>query len=273
MSIDTRIYTNNKIAILDLTKRIAIINKINTTIKDKMPCSTIFIPKISTREIQINFEDYGYLVNLNILACKKDYELYSIVIANIMTMTDGIAVFQNEMRIKDVHLFFNNKFIEERLEKDFNKMMVIIKENELIDISGPFRKFYIGKRIYNSIIRQGPYPLKQREYLMSMIRNSQYSNPSNRDSPICEVEGKFKAENQPITSTLYKKNFYDYITYADRFILVTDDGELIDLPYEELHRIAPVSWTRIDEYQYYAQQLDYDQWETFVLKALMIKNY
>lgn len=272
MSIDTRVYTKERLSIVEIGKRIVDIDELDIATKNSQPCATVYRPFVSNREVQISTKDYGYEININVLAAKEDYELYRIVIGHIMTMTGDIVIYENDTRILDVNAFFNDDFIAGRVESDFRTILQLLENGESGSINCPFRKFYLGERIHKEILRQGGDLVRQRNHLHTKIRNSQYYNMSNKDTPLYQIEGQTNENVSPITATIYSRNDFDFITYADRFILIVGDHESIDMPYDQFWGIAPFSWHRIDEHQFFAQKLDDDEWERFVKQARRIKD-
>jgi len=45
-----------------------------------------------------------------------------------------------------VNEFFNDEFIDEQVESDFNSIMLLLEKNEPGNIFCPFRKFYLGPK-------------------------------------------------------------------------------------------------------------------------------
>jgi hypothetical protein len=265
MSKITEIKTNKSISAMDICKRLAEFDGYGIAIKDEVPTAKIYIPGVSIRETEISIEDYGYEVRLTVLACEEDYKLYRDTVKHIVEMTNGKAIYEDEYEIENAVNFFNNDFINERLNDEFEMTVSFIKNNHEICLVCPFRQFYIGKKVLEKLEKHSSEKALQRAYLFEMIRKSQYDYKGEADTPVFVIEKNEEAKNEKVnkTLTIYRHNEYGFISSADYFSLINADEEYVVISYTDLHGIVPKSWYLFDEKQHVATSISKHEWNEF----------
>lgn len=215
----------------------------------------------STRGFDITFED-GYIeVRNTILSNKFDYELTIKIVTEIVSLTDGIIIDEEEEPLTILPIFGTDKINETEI-RDCELIQLLSKEKEEIAIYGPIRKIYFGKRTYELLKNYKGKELKDK--MFDIILNVNYQIPDFGYGNILQVGNS--DDDKKIMKLL--TNEVDYIIDKYDFILLQSTEEQpIMITNEILNSMLPPNWQLVDEFTIVAPITTQDEWNKLLTNA------
>lgn len=215
----------------------------------------------STRGFDITFED-GYIeVRNTILSNKSDYELTNKIVAEILSLTDGIIIDEEEEPLTILPIFGTAKINETEI-RDCELIQLLSKEKEEIAIYGPVRKIYFGKRTYELLKNYKGKELKDK--MFDIILNVNYQIPDFGYGNIMQVGNS--DDDKKIMKLI--TNEVDYIIDKYDFILLqTTEEQPIMITNEILNSILPSNWKLVDEFTIVAPITSPNEWSKLLTNA------
>ncbi len=217
----------------------------------------------STRGFDITIEQ-GYIeVRNTILSNKHDYYLTNKIVAEILSLTEGIVIDEDEKQVSNFPLFDNNKIAEMEIH-DCKTIHVLSKEHEDIAIYGPVRIVHFGKRLHEQFKDLKDEQLK--DQMFDTILNVNYKLPNFEYGNIIQVGN---SEDDKKTMKLLT-NKTDYIIDKYDYILIDTDGEEqppIMITNDILNTMLPSNWELVDEYTVVAPMADETEWNKLLTNA------
>lgn len=215
----------------------------------------------STRGFDITFED-GYIeVRNTILSNESDYVLTNKIVTEILSLTDGIIIDEEEEPLTQFPIF-NTERIREIEIRDCELIQLLSKEKEEIAIYGPIRKIYFGKRTYELLKNNKGKELKDK--MFDIILNVNYQIPDFGYGNIMQVGNS--DDEKKIMKML--TNEVDYIIDKYDFILLqTTEEQPIMITNEILNSMLPPNWQLVDEFTIVAPITTQDEWNKLLTNA------
>jgi hypothetical protein len=254
---------------LDISRLNSFVSKIGNTAFEDRGGGTYYywIKGKSTRGLDLTIEENLIEVRNTVLSNRYDYELTNKIVEQILKLTDGIILDEENEQVEALPLFNNDKITEIELQ-DCEIIKTLSQEHDGIAIYGPTRTVHFGKRLYAQF---NSYSGKQlRDKMFDIILNVNYKLPNFEYGSIMEVGNT--EEEKKIMIVLTNKtdsilDKYDYIifnTNNDRLIMITN---------EILNSILPSNWALVDEFTIVAPIIDEVQWENLIENAKKFDLY
>lgn len=237
---------------------------------------TFYINTISLRCTSIKLKEKGYEVKIPTMATRRDFILFRDTVDVLIKELDAIAFLEDNDKkpINDAKKFFSNTWICNAMTTDYHVQTTFAFDNEETKIDCPIRPFFIGKRILDDLEITENTPIEVgRKKLIEQMRYSQYgvpldliATPISLFTKACENSGK------QYHSTLYLQNGFGVISGADYFTLrpsrICDTNEKFRiLRYDKLLKIAPSTWKRFDNKQFFTRDLSDEEFLDFWNKS------
>ncbi len=223
--------------------------------------SYFWIESKSTRGFDITFED-GYIeVRNTILSNESDYDLTNKVVTEILSLTDGIIIDEEEEPLSKFPIFDTDRISETEI-RDCELIQLLSKEKEKIAIYGPFRKIYFGKRMNKQLKNYKGKKLKDK--MFDIILNVNYQIPDFGYGNIMQVGNS--DDDKKIMKLL--TNEVDYIIDKYDFILLqTTEEQPIMITNEILNSLLPSNWKLVDEFTIVAPITTQSEWNKLLTNA------
>jgi hypothetical protein len=222
-----------------------------------------WINEKSTRGFDISFEQ-GYIeVRNTILSNKHDYYLTNKIVSEILSLTDGVIIDEDEEQVSIFPLFNNDK-IDEMEIHDCKTIQLLSKEHKDIAIYGPIRIVHFGKRLHEQFEELKDEQLKDK--MFDLILNVNYKLPNYEYGNIMQIGDT--DEDRKTLKLLTNKT--DYIIDKYDYILINKDGEEqppIMITNEILNTMLPSNWTLVDEFTIVAPMTDENEWNKLLTTA------
>lgn len=215
----------------------------------------------STRGLDITIEQ-GYIeVRNTVLSNRHDYDLSNKIVAQILTLTDGIILDEDEEQISNLPIFDNYKIAKLEIN-DSETIQVLSKEHEDIAIFGPIRKVHFGKRLYEQF--KGLKGEQLKDKMFELILTVNYRIPNFEYGNIMQVGNS--EEDKKIMKLLTNEtdciiDKYDYI------LLKSSEEQPIIITNEILNSMLPSNWQLVDEFTIVAPITDKGQWNRLLINA------
>lgn len=215
----------------------------------------------STRGLDITLEQ-GYIeVRNTVLSNKYDYYLTNKIVAEILTLADGIILDEDEEKVSNLPIFDNDEIAKLEIH-DCETIKVLSKEHEDIAIYGPIRKVHFGKRLHEQFKELKCEQLKNK--MFEFILTVNYQLPNFEYGNIMQVGN---SEEDKKTMKLLT-NETDYIIDKYDFILLkTSEEQPIMITNEVLSSMLPSNWQLVDEFTIVAPITDERQWNRLLTNA------
>lgn len=227
----------------------------------------------SNRGIEVTEIDEGYEVRINVMANKADFDLWRHTIQILSVLVDAEVYNEDDEKIEDIFQEYDDARIDEIIIHDYKLINVMVKAHhgEPIGIFGLFREAYIGYWLIKHLDIEG-LPAKHAVTIFN-----QWFNDLNWDTYIKEKEGTSTQmmlrepgsdENKRVSLYHYdgEDTSYSYISPAELFCIHDPKAdETILMKYDDLEKIVPSSWERIDDKQFAVCSLS--EYEFSVFKA------
>ena len=215
----------------------------------------------STRGFDITIDGEIIEVRNTVLSNSHDYELTNLIVQEIITLTDGIIVNEEEEQINVLPLFDNNRITETEL-RDCELTHSLSKEHEDIAIYGPTRIVHFGKRLHEVLNLHSGQQLKEK--IFEIILTVNYKLPEFEYGNIMQVGNS--EEDKKIMKLLTNKTDYIIDKY-DYILLNTEEEKPIMITNEILNSMLPSNWTLVDEFTVVAPITDQDEWNKLLEEA------
>ncbi|WP_250633069.1 hypothetical protein [Rhodoflexus caldus] len=215
----------------------------------------------STRGFDITLEQDYIEVRNTILSNKHDYDLTNKIIAEIIALTDGIIIDEDEEQISDFPIFDNYRIAEAEIH-DCETIQALSREHEDIAIYGPVRKVHFGKRLHEQFKGLKGEQLKNK--MFEIILTVNYQIPNFDYGNIMQVgnsEDDKKIVKLLTNETDYIIDKYDYI------LLHTSDEQPIMITNDILNKMLPSNWKLVDEFTVVAPMTDENEWNKLLTNA------
>lgn len=215
----------------------------------------------STRGFDITLEQ-GYIeVRNTILSNKYDYDLTNKIVAEILVLTEGIVLNEDEEQVSIFPIFSNDEIIESEIY-DCETIQVLSREHEDISIYGPIRKVHFGKRLYEQF--KGFKGEQLKDKILDLILIVNYQIPNFEYGNIMQVENS--EDNKKIMKLLTNKTNYIIDKY-DYILLYNSDEQPIMITNDILNTMLPSNWKLVDEYTVVAPITDEIEWNKLLTNA------
>lgn len=250
-----------------------------------------YLHETSTRMIEITKERGGYEVRITSFASRDEYHFFRDAVQVVMNITGGAGYEENDNGCKFTVAasYMTEEWIEGHMESSYRITWALANAHEVTihhedDTEetvweegspycyfGPHSEFYIGENLFKElgITKDTPWH-EGYEKLIERFRYSQYSRPDDirRTSTNMRIKSNNADEDEPDKSvTVYAKNEYDMISHADFIALLTGEEDMLLIPYEKFMEIAPESWERFDECQFFTKDLSDTEFQTLIERA------
>ena len=102
----------------------------------------------STRGLNITLKQDLIEIRNMVLSNRYDYELTNEIVTEILSMTEGVILNEDEEVEINNPIFVNNKISENEIH-DCEVIQILSKEHD-VAIDGPIRKVHFGKRMFKN---------------------------------------------------------------------------------------------------------------------------
>lgn len=239
-------------------------------------CCQFYLNNLSTRPIDITKEKGGWEVSITSCATEDDYILFARTIEAVKQATQGTVYDEDDEVIESVLEYFGDEWRNNQMESDYNVIVAMSnhkrEDGRFSDIVlfGPVCNFCIGVRLLQDLgITKNTDWRVGSQALLKRFLYSQYGRPVDirRTSTNMQMT---TPEREKKTVTVYCKNQYGMISYAD-FIMIGLDSEHMNqallIKYEDFMKIVPMEWERFDDKQYYTTVLTDTEFNDFFNRA------
>jgi hypothetical protein len=215
----------------------------------------------STRGFDITLEKGFIEVRNTILSNKQDYDLTNRIVEEILSLTDGIVLNEDEEQVTNLPIFDNDRITETEI-RDCELIQILSREKEEIAIFGPIRKVYFGKRLHEQFKELKGEQLKDK--MFDLILTVNYQIPNFDYGNIMQVGNS--EDDKKIMKLLTNEtdciiDKYDYI------LLHTADEQPIMITNDILNTMLPSNWKLVDEYTVVAPITDSNEWNNLLTNA------
>ena len=216
----------------------------------------------STRGLNVTIEKDLIEVRNMVLSNRHDYELTNQIVAEIVTMTDGVVHDPEEKPISDFPLWSSDKIAETELH-DCDVIRTLSREHD-VSIFGAIRNVHFGKRMYETL-----KPLegsKLKDAIFDLILKVNYQLPKFEPSGIMMVSSPGDDEKKKMKVITNEADYiidkYDYI-----LLFLSEGQPPIMITNAILNSILPSGWTLVDEYTVVAPVIEQKEWDKFLKNA------
>lgn len=215
----------------------------------------------STRGFDITLEQ-GYIeVRNTVLSNKHDYDLTNKIVAEIVALTGGIILNEDEEQVLSFPIFNRDKIDNSEIH-DCETIQILSREHEDIAIYGPVRKVHFGKRLYEQFKElKGE---KLRDKIFDLILNVNYQLPNFEYGNIMQVGNT--EEDKKIMKLLTNQTDYIIDKY-DYILLHTSSEQPIMITNNILNSMLPSNWKLVDEFTVVAPMTDESEWNKLLETA------
>lgn len=244
-------------------------------INDEFPTLRFGVFMRSNRGIDVTEIDEGYEVCVNVMANKADFDLWRHTIQILSELVDAEIYDEDDEKIEDIFSIYTDERIDEIIVHDYKMINVMIKSRHgnPIGIFGLLREAHIGNWLIGHL-DIADLPAKHAANIFH-----QWFNDLNWETYIKEKEGtgtqmilgeSGSDENKRVSLYDYEGDDtnYSYISPAELFCIhdsITDETVL--MRYDDLDKIVPSTWKRIDDKQFETTHLDKDEFQIFLTNA------
>ena len=229
----------------------------------------------SNRGVEVTEIDEGYEVRINVMANKADFDLWRHTIQTLSVLVDAEIYDEDDERVEDIFSIYTDERIDEIIAHDYQMINVMIKyhHGKPVGIFGLLREAHIGNWLLEHLDITD-LPAKHAANIFH-----QWFNELNWDTYIKEKKGTStqmmlrepdSEESKRVSLYYYEgeDTDYSYISPAELFsIHDAQTDETVLMKYDDLEKIAPNSWKRIDDKQYEVALLDRHEFQSFMKEA------
>jgi hypothetical protein len=232
-----------------------------------------WMDRLSTRGVDITFEQDGIEIRNTILSNKADYSLTNNLADILVSLFDGSLLNEENGKVDTRFPLYSNGKIEELEIHDCNLLKTLSLhstsqgEHGNIAISGPIRNVHFGKHFFqaNSNLNEK----RLRDAMLETIVKVNYQIPDYEAGNIMMAKSKNNDEEPKILKCL--TNLSDCIIDKYDYIVFNKDDckdELIMITNDILKKILPAQWELVDEYTIVAPIIPDDDWKLLINRAL-----
>lgn len=164
---------------------------------------TFYLPTLSTRGVQVHFDDGLFEVCIASCSSPEDYDLAFKFIEAIARLSgsavevDGGAAFQGrELRGK-----YNDDWMQDQIRQTCDYIFKLLVEHGRVEVMGPVRPFILGHRFAKELDSAGPSDARPQRVLQA-IRAVQYIDRDKYNMPtVMQVEKDGHAINITVWSS------------------------------------------------------------------------
>lgn len=215
----------------------------------------------STRGFDITLEQDYIEVRNTILSNKHDYDLTNKIVAEIVALTDGIILNEDEEQISNFPIFGKDRITEAEIH-DCETIQVLSREHEDIAIYGPVRKVHFGKRLHEQF--KGFKGEQLRDKMFDLILTVNYQIPNFEYGNIMQVGN---SEDDMKIMKLLTNETDNIIDKYDYILLHTSEEQPIMITNDILNTMLPSNWKLVDEYTVVAPMIDENEWNKLLTNA------
>ena len=208
----------------------------------------------SIRGVDVSIEDNFIEIRNTILSNQTDYSLTRILVENIIELTNGKLLDEEENEIEIKSLFKNEEIKKFELE-DCKHILMFSEIHEDIAIFGPIRQIHFGNRIHEKLKKLNDEDLKCEMFKIAL--NVQYNIPNYEFGNIMEVGNN---EDDKKKMKLLTGKYDCLIDKYDYILINQDDEKPIMITNAILNTILPNSWELVDEFTIIAPTLNETEW-------------
>src|SRR5215510_1235148 len=276
MSYSFYIRTDLRPAVADVLARIDFPDVVAPDARGAWPDGTLHIYRgeISTRAIEITYEDHAFEVRILALSSPEDYELAFRLVEHLAVLTGS------QVEPEDDTTFPAEKLRDlydtpwgERMTASHSKIIghLVKKEGKTITIVGPVREFHIGPRLFAELEEGGPADgLPQR--ILEAIRRTQYRDLSDyAEAAIMEVTTSDKSKT--IKLSVWEPDRATHFSGVEYIHLVPNNmpDNIFLVPFEALPQLAGSRFAYLDERQCLVEAVASDEWPALLREAELYK--
>ena len=216
----------------------------------------------STRGFEITLEQEAVEVRNMVLSNRYDYELTNKIVAEIIALTDG-RILNEEEQETVLPIWDNNKIAETEIH-DCEITLSLSKEHK-VSICGPIRNVHFGKRMYKKFKSLKGEHLKDKMFDLILYVN--YQIPNFESGNIMMV-GKPNSNEDPKKMKVLSCGSNYIIDKYDYILLYVSEGQNpIIITNDILNSILPHSWELVDDYTVVAPMIEQNEWDKLLVKA------
>jgi hypothetical protein len=215
----------------------------------------------STRGLDITLEQGFIEVRNTVLSNRHDYDLTNKIVAEILSLTDGIIFDESEEQVSSLPVFDSNRITETEI-RDCELIQTLSKEKNDIAVYGPIRRVHFGKRLHKQFMELNGEQLKNK--MFDLILTVNYQIPNFECGNIMQVGNS--EEDRKIMKLLTNEtdciiDKYDYI------LLNIPDKQPIMITNEILNSMLPSNWKLVDEFTIVAPITGESEWDKLLANA------
>lgn len=247
---------------LDISRLNKFVSTIDNAASEKRGEGTHYywIDGRSTRGFDITIEDGSIEIRNTILSNKTDYELTNRIAAEILSLTNGIIINEEDEKVS-LPIFDPDRILELEIN-DCKMIQMFARDQGPITIFGPVREVHLGSRLFEEFGHvQGE---KLRDKIFDVILTVNYRIPNFEYGNIMEVMNE--AEEKKIMK-LITNNFDTIIDKYDYILLHRGDKKPIMITNSILNTMLPSNWYLVDEFTVVAPVANGDEWNHLLEKA------
>lgn len=215
----------------------------------------------STRGVEITIEDDSIEVRNTILSNWHDYELTNKIVMEIVSLTGGVLLNEDQEQVNDLPLYTTDA-IAEYETRDCMMVLAFLSNQKDFTIYGPVRSVHFGKKLFKELEALEGEQLKAKVF--DIILRVNYQIPNYESGNTMRVGNT--EENQKIMKLL--TNTEDCIIGKyDNILLYNDEKPPIMITNEILNTMMPSNWTLVDEFTIVAPVTGQDEWEMLLWRA------
>lgn len=229
----------------------------------------LHVPGASTRGVRVTLEAGTFLVRLNLMASPQDWSLALDVVERLARASSGRIEPEDQDAIH-VDLFrqrFDAGWIGEQLNLAVEVVMAVVEEQGTAQISGPFREFWIGRRLKSELISE-PSDESVEARLIRAAQRVQYVDDSLWYFAAPMVVGDPRGEHR-VRVTAFGPEV-SYLMPAVEFFAVLPGalgGNHVFVRAESLPHIAGDHFEWLDECQSLVRAISLDAWRDVMARA------
>ncbi len=244
----------------------------------------LFRDGISARGIEITYENDEIQVRILTLSSPSDYELAFCFLDSIASCLD--QEFINPEGEEEPYSFsidqlrerYNQEWIQETNSYGLNFIKKMLdEEHQYVNLIGYRRDFYIGKRLYQELLDDGPYEELQERVIAKMIEVQSVDNESYFPAQILllkkDREGDSENSSQEEESNPEKMISFSvvapgigYLIAKVKYIALYQENQSpLFIRLEDFRKLIPISsWSYVDECQFILEPIDEMDWHSFL---------
>jgi hypothetical protein len=231
---------------------------------------------LSTRGVEVSWEDGAFAVRINTLAAPEDYDLAMHFIERAAELLKapidpegGDTVAANELRSA-----YDADWIRRTNEVGMATVGALISggDHDSIRLGGVIRDVYLGPRVWGELTKAGPKG-KMLDRLVEFMRHVQYVNADGDyfAANVMTLQQKKKGKTREVTVTAFGAGV-SYLFPSVEYLVVTgetDGEEMLFVPYKKLPDLLrdEWEWEWLDEEQTLVEPVAEGDWPELRARA------